>query len=66
MGTYFIVYTSFSIHMASIFFILIVEGLCFAFGLIKVALLLEVLRIGRTLRTGHYPGDHVVMVSCLM
>lgn len=52
--------------MASIFFILIVEGLCFAFGLIKVALLLEVLRIGRTLRTGHYPGDHVVMVSCLM
>ena len=41
-------------------------GLCFAFGLIEVALLLEVIRIGRTLRTGHYPGDHVVMVSRLM
>lgn len=48
------------------FFILTVMGLCIAFRLTEVALLPEVVRIGRTLQTGHYPGDHVVRVSCLM
>lgn len=26
----------------------------------------EMIRIGKTLATGHCPGDHVVLVSCLL